>query len=71
VRIVAVADPSPPLITEEDLARDTSREIARLLAQLRGQSEQQLIDQVYQARLLYLCAPCYTRWIADPVNGTR
>ena len=67
VRIVAVADPSPPRFTEEDLAGDVESEVESLLARVRGKSEEELMDQVYRREILYLCTPCYLRWIARPV----
>ena len=67
VKIIAIADPAPPVITEQDLERDIGREIRRLLDELKGIPEPQLMDEVYQAKLLYLCTPCYRDWITDPV----
>ena len=69
VKIHAVADPTPPVITEEELAADVRSEIQTLLNQLRGLSEQALIDQVYRRELFYLCGPCYRHWIKDPMGG--
>jgi hypothetical protein len=69
VKILALADPSPPVITREELAADVGREIQRLVAQLRGLSEAEMMDQVYRRELIYLCAPCYRAWIANPVGG--
>jgi len=68
VKIIAVADPAPPEFSEEDLARDVGREIRRLIDQLKGAPEQALMDQVYQTQILYLCSPCFRRWIADPTH---
>src|SRR5688500_8283335 len=45
VTIEAVADPTPPVVTDEDLAVDHRREIERLLAQLEGVSGQEAMDQ--------------------------
>ena len=67
VRIEAVADPSPPRFSEEDLRHDHRTEIERLIEQMRDLSEQ-LMDQVYRRLLLYLCGPCYRQWIEDPVK---
>jgi hypothetical protein len=68
VRIEAVADPSPPAFSEDDLDLDHRAEIERLLDQMRGLSEQELVDQVYRRLLLHLCGPCYRQWIEDPVK---
>jgi hypothetical protein len=46
VRIEAVADPSPPLITEEDLERDVSNEIEELIARMRLMTPQEANEQV-------------------------
>ena len=68
VRIEAVADPSPPRFSEEDLALDHAAEIERLIDQMRHLSEQELLDQVYRRLILHLCGPCYRQWIEDPVQ---
>jgi hypothetical protein len=68
VRIEALADPSPPQFSEEDLQHDHRAEIERLIEQMRNLSEQELTDQVYRRLVLYLCGPCYHRWIEDPVR---
>ena len=68
VRIEALADPSPPRFSDEDLEHDHRAEIERLIVQMRDLSERELVDQVYRQLLLYLCSPCYRRWIEDPVK---
>ena len=68
VTIEAVADPTPPTITAEDLARDHRAEIERLLAQLEGLSEEEALAQVYRRLRFYLCGPCYRGWIEDPTG---
>jgi hypothetical protein len=68
VRIEAFADPTPPQFTEEDLQRDARAEIERLVAQLRDLSEQEAMDQVYRRLTLYLCGPCYRKWIEHPAG---
>ena len=42
VRIDAVADPEPPVITDEDLDLDVGAEIERLILRTEGLDEQQL-----------------------------
>jgi hypothetical protein len=66
IRIEAVADPSPPTITEEDLQRDTAAEIDRLVEAMRELSEQEAMDQVYRKVVIHLCNPCYRQWIESP-----
>src|SRR6516164_2863367 len=61
VSILAVADPSPPVFTEDDLAEDVGREILRLVAQMNRLDAQQAQDQVYRRRIFHLCTSCYHR----------
>jgi len=68
VRIDAIADPSPPQFSEEDLKLDHRVEIERLIEGMRDLSERELADKVYRRLFLYLCGPCYRRWIEDPVK---
>jgi hypothetical protein len=68
VRIEAVADPSPPVIDEHEPQVDVAHEWERLLDEMRGLSEQELMDQVYRRMTLHLCAGCYQRWIEDPTG---
>jgi hypothetical protein len=70
VSILAVADPWPPVYSEDDLALDTGAEIRRLIVQLSGQAKQQIQDQVYRRLVFLLCTPCYQRWIEDPTSGS-
>ena len=68
VRIEAFADPSPPMITEEDLNRDHRSEIRRLIDQMHDLSERELLDQVHRRLILHLCGACYRGWIENPVR---
>jgi hypothetical protein len=68
VRIEALADPTPPSFSDDDLARDTRAEIAWLIEQMRDLSERELMDQVCRRMVLYLCGPCYRQWIENPVG---
>jgi len=67
--ILAVADPSPPIFTEEDLAGDVGAEILRLTAQLNRVDAAQAQDQVYRRVVFHLCSACYRRWIDDPMGS--
>jgi hypothetical protein len=71
VTIEAVADPAPPPIREEDLAADLGQQIADLISQLQDTSAQEAMDQVYRRLTLYLCGPCYRRWIENPTDTSR
>jgi hypothetical protein len=66
VSVLAVADPYPPVFTEEDLALDVGSEIRRLVKQLSGVAAEEARDQVYRRLVFHLCTPCYERWIEEP-----
>lgn len=68
VRIEALADPTPPEFTDEDLARDHREEFARLCAALQEISEREALDQVYRRLTLFLCNACYRQWIEQPAG---
>jgi hypothetical protein len=68
VTIEAVADPTPPTFSAEDLANDARPGIARLLDQLENLSEQEALDEVYRRLTLHLCGPCFRHWIENPVG---
>ena len=46
VRIEAIADPTPPEFSLDDLRCDHRHEIEQLLNQMQGLSERELLDQV-------------------------
>ena len=69
ITIYAVADPTPPTFTQEDLERDVRAEIRELIDQLTDQSPIDLREQVSRRLLIYLCNPCYRRWIENPTAG--
>ena len=68
VTIEAVADPTPPTVSAEDLAVDHREQIERLLAQLASLTEEEALAQVYRRLTLHLCGPCYRQWIEDPTG---
>ena len=70
ISVLAIADPSPPVFTEEDLTEDIGAEILRLTAQLNRIDAEQVQDQVYRRLVLHLCSSCYQKWIQDP-TGTE
>jgi hypothetical protein len=67
VSIEARADPTPPTITDEDLAADPRAELERTVEQLHEQSEREMMDQVCRRLTLHLCGPCYRQWMENPV----
>jgi hypothetical protein len=69
VDIRAVADPSPPVFTDDDLSQDAERAIAELLSRIRALTERQLLDEIYRRKLFCLCNACYASWIEDPVGA--
>ena len=71
VHIEAVADPTPPEITADELRRDLRRDMARLVAQMRDRSERELLDDVYRRLTITLCGPCYRTWIENPAGPER
>jgi len=68
VRIEAFADPTGPHITDADLDADIEAAIERILEELRGLSEAELMDQVYRRLTIHLCGRCYRQWIEDPAR---
>ena len=66
VTIDAIADPAPPEFTDEDLQRDPWQEIQRLLADAAELSAREAMDQVHRRVTIFLCNPCYQRWIENP-----
>jgi hypothetical protein len=68
VTIEAVADPTPPPITGEDLQANISEQIRALIDQLQDVSPQEAMDQVYRRVTLCLCTPRYREWIENPTG---
>jgi len=68
VRIEAMADPSTPPMTEQDLQQDFDAMFERLLEQMKDMSPQELMDQVYRRLTIHLCSRCYKVWIEDPTR---
>jgi hypothetical protein len=65
VSILAVADPYPPVFTEEDLSLDVGAEIRRLIKQLSSVDAEGARDQVYRRLAFHLCTTCYESWIEN------
>jgi len=68
VTIEAVADAAPPAISAEDLAADLRTRMGELIREMEGLSAQEAMDQVYRRLTLYLCGPCYRKWIENPTG---
>jgi hypothetical protein len=68
VNIEAVADPSPPEISQSDLARDYRADWRAIVAALADVSPQEALDQVYRRVIIHLCNACYRDWIENPAG---
>ena len=68
VKIEAVADPAPQVVSTKDLETDFEDEIKKLLAQMKDVSGQEALNQVYRRLTIYLCVPCYRQWIENPTG---
>ena len=69
INIEAVADPTPPEISDdEDHAENFSEQIELLLARTEQMSDRELMDQVYRRLTMYLCSPCSGEWIENPAR---
>lgn len=72
VRIEAFADPSPPNLDREGMAEMTGFEVAsaidELIEDMKGMSEQELLDQIHRRLVLHLCGRCYKDWIENPTG---
>ena len=68
VKIDAVADPTPPSISDEDLSQDVQGQIKKLIAQMEKVSAAEAMDQVHRHLTLFLCGSCYQEWIEHPTG---
>lgn len=69
VKIEAVADPAPPVLTGPEDPGAVRRQIKLLLATLSEVSAQEAMDQVRRRVTIYLCQVCYRSWIEDPAGS--
>ncbi len=67
VRIEVKAAYDPLEITEEDLNRDIRGEIAKVLQQLEGISEEEAQNEVYRQFEFDLCPACQRTYLKDPL----
>ncbi len=68
VHIDAVADPTPPAFTEQEVCRDVQSQWAQLVQEMRDISPREAMDQVHRHVVVHLCNRCFARWIEDPAN---
>ena len=69
VRIEVKAGFDPPELTRQDLERDYTEEIRRLIARMEEADERELEEGVYLVRRYDLCPPCRASWLNDPLRG--
>ncbi len=67
VKIEVKAAYDPLEVTEEDLAQDVRAQIARVLRQLEGISEEEAQNEVYRQFQFDLCASCQKKYIKKPL----
>jgi hypothetical protein len=68
IKILAVADPTPPVLDRDDPDFDAEEEIRQALEELENVSEQEAMDQVFRRLTLHLCNGCYGSWIENPAG---
>jgi len=68
VTIEAVADPTPPNVSAEELAADLRKRIEELIQQMKDLSAQEAMEQIYRRLVLHLCGTCYRQWIENPTG---
>lgn len=71
VRIEAFADPAPPSDPNGLATCDPGEKIDRVIREMEGMSERELMGQVHRRITIHLCRPCYAAWIEDPTARTR
>ena len=69
VKIEVFAAYDPLELTRQDIEGDHEAEMARLLAQMRNMSTEQLEDQVYRSFRFDLCPSCQAKYLAQPLPG--
>lgn len=67
VRLEVFAAPTPLKISEEELRSDPQPEIARLLKQCEGMSEEELMRDVHVEMKFDLCRRCQQAYLRNPL----
>ena len=65
IKVEAMADPSPPIISTEE---NTREQIEGILDQMKDLSPQEAMDRVYRRLSFFLCGRCYRRWFDNPTG---
>ena len=68
VAIEAIADPTPPSFSGDDLPGDYRADWREIVAALKDVSPQEALDQVYRRVVIHLCNACYRDWIENPAG---
>lgn len=68
VAIEAIADPTPPSFSGNEMARDYRADWRAVVAALKDTSPQEALDQVYRRLVIHLCNACYRDWIENPAG---
>ena len=69
IQIEAVADPTPPSLTELDRRQDITSELNELVSRMQDLSPQEAMDQVHRKLTIQLCLACYRDWIENPTGS--
>jgi hypothetical protein len=67
IQVFAAADTLE--ITAEDLLQPPGEEMARLLRQCEGMTEEELMRDVFVQFQFDLCRPCQRAYLANPLGG--
>src|SRR6516225_5161952 len=67
VKIEVKAAYDPLNFTEDDLAQNVRTEIAKLIQQLEGISEDEAQNEVYRQFKFDLCAACQKKYVREPL----
>lgn len=69
IQVFAAYDPLE--ISFEDLQKDTRAEIRKLLSQMEGRSEEELMKEVFTAFEFDLCPKCQREYVREPLSLKR
>jgi len=70
-RIEVFAAYDPMELTAADVARDRTAEIAALLRQIEGLTQEEMENRVYRRFVFDLCPACQKEYLADPLRLRR
>ena len=72
VRIDVFADPTLPELSAEEVAKlNFDKELAKLAAEMKQMSEEELQDQVHRRFEYKICRPCQIKFLANPLGKPR